>query len=315
MAMSDEEMDARLAAAEQRAQARARGRLNFSLPARTPRGEAPRTGNFRERMAAARNRTERLPSDLPMVEAAPDPIAERLAAAQAAATARSRSMPTGRTPAPVPMPTSRAASSGERQMPPDQGERQLPTDRGERQLPPRPAGGSAPPRAQARPAELSADVLMALGSGERVPANQAERIALINMERRRGEIAAQPGPSPNFESERVRRLQGIAQQEAESIPTARPLAYKKGGLVTPKKGVTSKMPANKPPAGIASAKTPFKFAKGGASKMKHPDEAMDKKLIRSEMAKAGVGAKGGKGTKFARGGGVEIRGKTRGKLV
>jgi hypothetical protein len=286
MAMSDEEMDARLAAAEQRAQARARGRLNFSLPARTPRGEAPRTGNFRERMAAARNRTERLPSDLPMVEAAPDPIAERLAAAQAAATARSRSMPTGRTPAPAapaPMPTSRAAPAGERQMPPDQGERQLPTDRGERQLPPRPAGRSAPPRAPARPAELSADVLMALGSGERVPANQAERIALINMERRRGEIAAEP--------------------------------YKKGGLVTPKKGVTSKMPANKPPAGIASAKTPFKFAKGGASKMKHEDEAMDKKLIRSEMAKAGVGAKGGKGAKYARGGGVEIRGKTRGKLV
>jgi hypothetical protein len=88
--------------------------------------------------------------------------------------------------------------------------------------------------------------------------------------------------------------------------------YKKGGLVTPKKGATSKMPANKPPAGIASAKTPFKFAKGGASNMKHPDEAMDKKLIRSEMAKAGVG---GKGAKYARGGGVEIRGKTRGKLV
>lgn len=288
MPMSDEEMDARLAAAEQRAQARARGRLNFSLPARTPRGEAPRTGNFRERAAAARNRTERLPADLPMVEATPDPIAERLAAAQAAATARSRSMPTGRTPAPVPMPTSRAAPAGERQMPPDQGERQLPTDRGERQMPPReaanfpqrPAGRSAPPRAQARPDGLSADDLMALGMGERVPANQAERIALINMERRRGEIAA-----------------------------AEP--YKKGGLVKPKKGATSKMPANKPPAGIASAKTPFKFAKGG-SNMKHPDEAMDKKLIRSEMAKAGVG---GKGAKYARGGGVEIRGKTRGKLV
>jgi hypothetical protein len=286
MAMSDEEMDARLAAAEQRAQARARGRLNFSLPARTPRGEAPRTGNFRERMAAARNRTERLPSDLPMVEAAPDPIAERLAAAQAAATARSRSMPTGRTPAPVPMPTSRATPVETRSADPTPAAvetRSAAPTREAANFPQRPAGRSAPPRAQARPAELSADVLMALGSGERVPANQAERIALINMERRRGEIAAEP--------------------------------YKKGGLVTPKKGVTSKMPANKPPAGIASAKTPFKFAKGGASKMKHEDEAMDKKLIRSEMAKAGVGAKGGKGAKYARGGGVEIRGKTRGKLV
>jgi hypothetical protein len=152
-------------------------------------------------------------------------------------------------------------------------------------LPQRPTERAAPvrARAQARPAELSADTLMALGSGERVPANQAERIALINMERRRGEIAAEP--------------------------------YKKGGLVAPKKGATSKMPANKPAGGIASAKTPFKFAKGGASKMKHEDEAMDKKLIRSEMAKAGVGARGGKAAKFARGGGVEIKGKTRGKLA
>lgn len=310
MPMSDEEMDARLAAAEQRAQARARGRLNFSLPARTPRGEAPRTGNFRERVAAARNRTERLPADLPMVEATPDPIAERLAAAQAAATARSRSMPTGRTPAPVPMPTSRAAPAGERQMPPDQGERQMPP-REAANFPQRPAGRSAPPRAPARPRDSgpSADDLMALGMGARGPNNEAERIALANIERRRGEIAAEPRPSPNFESERS-RLQGIVRQQLDEIP-APPRAYKKGGLVKPKKGATSKMPANKPPAGIASAKTPFKFAKGG-SNMKHPDEAMDKKLIRSEMAKAGVG---GKGAKYARGGGVEIRGKTRGKLV
>lgn len=49
-----------------------------------------------------------------------------------------------------------------------------------------------------------------------------------------------------------------------------------------------------------------KYQKGGKV---HSDEAMDKVLIRKEIEKAK------KGARFAKGGGVEIRGKTKGKLT
>ena len=59
----------------------------------------------------------------------------------------------------------------------------------------------------------------------------------------------------------------------------------------------------------------LRMKKGGkvmAAKKKgavHSDEAMDKVLIRKEIEKAK------KGARFAKGGGVEIRGKTKGKLT
>jgi len=46
--------------------------------------------------------------------------------------------------------------------------------------------------------------------------------------------------------------------------------------------------------------------KGGAM---HSDEAMDKVLIRKEIGKAK------KGARFAKGGGIEIQGKTKGKMT
>ena len=69
----------------------------------------------------------------------------------------------------------------------------------------------------------------------------------------------------------------------------------------------------------ARAMRPGGMAKGGGV---HPDAAMDKKLIRKEIAraeksedKAEKGMKKGGYAKMARGGGVETKGKTKGKFV
>lgn len=67
-----------------------------------------------------------------------------------------------------------------------------------------------------------------------------------------------------------------------------------------------------------------KFAKGGAAK--HSDEPMDKKMVKKAVKlhdeqlhggkKTNLSAlkKGGKVAKYARGGGIEVRGKTKGKV-
>ena len=64
------------------------------------------------------------------------------------------------------------------------------------------------------------------------------------------------------------------------------------------------------------AMRPGGMKKGG---MVHADEAMDKKLIRKEIARAekaeDKGMKKGGCVKMARGGGVEVRGKTKGRFV
>lgn len=70
----------------------------------------------------------------------------------------------------------------------------------------------------------------------------------------------------------------------------------------------------------ARAMRPGGMAKGGKV---HPDEAMDKKLIRKEIARAekmeekseSKGMKKGGYAKMARGGGVESKGKTKGKMI
>jgi hypothetical protein len=69
----------------------------------------------------------------------------------------------------------------------------------------------------------------------------------------------------------------------------------------------------------ARAMRPGGMAKGGGV---HPDAAMDKKLIRKEIAraekmedKAEKGMKKGGYAKMARGGGVETKGKTKGRFV
>ena len=70
----------------------------------------------------------------------------------------------------------------------------------------------------------------------------------------------------------------------------------------------------------ARAMRPGGMKKGGGV---HPDAAMDKKLIRKEIARAekmedkaeAKGMKKGGYAKMARGGGVEIKGKTKGKFV
>lgn len=72
------------------------------------------------------------------------------------------------------------------------------------------------------------------------------------------------------------------------------------------------------PRFAARAMRPGGMAKGGAV---HPDEAMDKKLIRKEIARADKpegkpkGMKEGGCAKMARGGGVEAKGKTKGKMI
>ncbi len=71
------------------------------------------------------------------------------------------------------------------------------------------------------------------------------------------------------------------------------------------------------PRFAARAMRPGGMKKGG---MAHADEAMDKKLIRKEIARAekmednGM-KKGGKVMKYAKGGGIEMKGKTKGKIV
>jgi len=71
------------------------------------------------------------------------------------------------------------------------------------------------------------------------------------------------------------------------------------------------------PRFAARAMRPGGMKKGG---MAHADEAMDKKLIRKEISRAekmednGM-KKGGKVMKYAKGGGIEIKGKTNGKVV
>lgn len=70
------------------------------------------------------------------------------------------------------------------------------------------------------------------------------------------------------------------------------------------------------PRFAARAMRPGGMKKGG---MAHADEAMDKKLIRKEMARAekmeDSGMKKGGKVKYAKGGGVEMKGKTKGKVV
>jgi hypothetical protein len=118
---------------------------------------------------------------------------------------------------------------------PTSGERQLPVDRGERQLPPRPRPQARP--ARPRESDLTTDILNDLSAGVRVPTNQAERIALINMERRRAENAAQP--------------------------------YKKGGMVKPKAAPKKMMKGGvvaKPKAAAKKGKPMPAFKKGGPVK-------------------------------------------------
>lgn len=79
-----------------------------------------------------------------------------------------------------------------------------------------------------------------------------------------------------------------------------------GGMAMPKFG--------------SRAMRPGGMKKGG---MAHADEAMDKKLIRKEIARAekmeekseSKGMKKGGKVKMARGGGVETKGKTKGKFI
>ena len=70
------------------------------------------------------------------------------------------------------------------------------------------------------------------------------------------------------------------------------------------------------PRFAARAMRPGGMKKGG---MTHADEAMDKKLIRKEMARAekmeDSGMKKGGKVMYAKGGGVETKGKTKGKVV
>jgi hypothetical protein len=89
---------------------------------------------------------------------------------------------------------------------------------------------------------------------------------------------------------------------------------------------SSKMMPEMPSAGAgmprfgARAIRPGGMAKGGDV---HPDAAMDRKLIRKEMARAekmedkkeSKGMKKGGMTKMAAGGGVETKGKTKGKFI
>jgi len=71
------------------------------------------------------------------------------------------------------------------------------------------------------------------------------------------------------------------------------------------------------PRFAARAMRPGGMKKGGPV---HSDAAMDKKLMRKEIARAekmedsGM-KKGGKVMKYAKGGGIEMKGKTKGKIV
>lgn len=88
----------------------------------------------------------------------------------------------------------------------------------------------------------------------------------------------------------------------------------------------SKMTPEMPSAGAgmprfgARALRPGGMAKGGDV---HPDAAMDRKLVRKEIARAekmeekkeSKGMKKGGMAKMAKGGGVEAKGKTKGKFI
>lgn len=87
----------------------------------------------------------------------------------------------------------------------------------------------------------------------------------------------------------------------------------------PKAGEGMKDAAMAMPRFGARAMRPGGMVKGGKV---HADAAMDKKLIRKEIAraekmedKAEKGMKKGGYAKMARGGGVETKGKTKGKMV
>ena len=84
-----------------------------------------------------------------------------------------------------------------------------------------------------------------------------------------------------------------------------------------KMAADSDMEMIKKPRFGARAMRPGGMKKGG---MAHSDAAMDKKLIRKEMARAekmedsGM-KKGGLVKKYAKGGGIEMKAKTKGKII
>lgn len=102
------------------------------------------------------------------------------------------------------------------------------------------------PRPQARPSQpresgLTADILMGLASGRREPANQAERIALINIERRRGEIAAEPYKKGGMVKPKAAPKKmmkgGVVAKPKVAAKKGKPMpAFKKGGPVKKAKG-------------------------------------------------------------------------------
>ena len=102
------------------------------------------------------------------------------------------------------------------------------------------------PRPQARPSrpresDLTTDILNDLSAGVRVPANQAERIALINMERRRAENAAQPykkgGMVKPKAAPKKMRKGGVVAKPKVAAKKGKPMpAFKKGGPVKKAKG-------------------------------------------------------------------------------
>jgi hypothetical protein len=102
------------------------------------------------------------------------------------------------------------------------------------------------PRPQARPSQpresgLTPDILMDLASGRREPANQAERIALINIERRRGEIAAEPYKKGGMVKPKAAPKKmmkgGVVAKPKVAAKKGKPMpAFKKGGPVKKAKG-------------------------------------------------------------------------------
>lgn len=84
-----------------------------------------------------------------------------------------------------------------------------------------------------------------------------------------------------------------------------------------KMSAESDMDMMKKPRFGARAMRPGGMKKGG---MAHSDAAMDKKLVRKEIARAekmedsGM-KKGGMVKKYAKGGGIEMKGRTKGKVV
>lgn len=109
-----------------------------------------------------------------------------------------------------------------------------------------PAPSRPRPRPQARPSQpresgLTPDILMDLAAGTRVPANQAERIALINIERRRGEIAAEPYKKGGMVKPKAAPKKmmkgGVVAKPKVAAKKGKPMpAFKKGGPVKKAKG-------------------------------------------------------------------------------